>query len=150
MQLINKARFRQRNHTWARQLLKCPHARGRIIKFFVTSPKKPNSARRKTAKIILSNKKLIFAKLIGEGYLPQKYALVLIRGGGYKDTPQVNYTMLRGVLECLPLFYKKRRRSHFGLKKSMQIVKNESIRKYVIHIYKLSIYLIFKCCVRDG
>lgn len=118
-------RKHKKNFTWARQLLKCPHARGRMIKLFTTSPKKPNSAKRKTGKIILSNKKLIFAKLIGEGYLPQKYSLVLIRGGGFKDTPQVNYSMVRGALECLPVFNKKRRRSHFGVSRASQIAVKE-------------------------
>lgn len=71
------------------------------------------------------NRKLIFAKLIGEGYLPQKFAVVLVRGGGFKDTPQVNYTMLRGVLECLPVFYKKRRRSLFGVEDAERRKKRE-------------------------
>lgn len=125
-QLLFKCRKQQKNFTWTRQFLGCPHARGRLIKLFTASPKKPNSAKRRTAKIILANKKSIFAKLIGEGYLPQKYALVLVRGKGFKDTPQVNYTIIRGALECLPVFYKKRRRSHFGVSRNAQIAINES------------------------
>lgn len=96
-----------------------------MIKLFNAAPKKPNSAKRKTGKIILANKKLIFAKLIGKGYVPQKYALVLVRGGGFKDTPQVNYSMIRGVLECLPVFEKKRRRSHFGASRASQLAIEE-------------------------
>lgn len=117
-----KKRYRTKRFTWSPQLFRCPQVKGRILKFFTTSPKKPNSARRKTAKIALTNRKIVFGKLIGEGYLPQKYSLVLIRGKGYKDTPQVNYTMIRGALECLPIFNKKRRRSLFGAPKYNKVV----------------------------
>lgn len=119
-------RQKRRGFTWARQLFKCPQARGRIIKIFVAAPKKPNSARRKTAKIRLANGRLVFAKIIGEGYVPQKFALVLVRGGGFKDTPKVNYSIIRGALECLPVFDKIRRRSHFGTTKGTRIVRNET------------------------
>lgn len=125
-QLGQGCRVSQNNFTWTRQLFKCPQARGRIVKILSASPKKPNSAKRKTAKMILSNRKLIFAKIIGEGYIPQKYGLVLVRGRGFKDTPQVNYTIIRGALECLPVFDKKRRRSHFGVSRSDQIAINET------------------------
>lgn len=94
-----------------------PQIRGRVLKVLVMSPRKPNSARRKTCQVLLSTRKKVFAKIIGEGSIPNKYASVLIRGGGYRDTPQVNYTIIRGVLECLSIFRKSRRRSFFGVKK---------------------------------
>lgn len=114
VQLGRRCRAYQPRFSWARQLFQCPQVRGRVVKVLTVAPKKPNSARRKTAKVVLVNRKLIFAKLIGEGHPPQKFSLVLVRGGGFKDTPQVNYTMIRGVLECLALFSKRRRRSIFG------------------------------------
>jgi small subunit ribosomal protein S12 len=81
------------------------------------TPRKPNSAKRRVAKLILSNKKHIIAKLPGEGAPITKHANVLVCGHGYKDTPSANYTMIRGALECLSIFSKRRRRSIFGVKK---------------------------------
>lgn len=96
-----------------------PQIRGRVIKILVMSPKKPNSARRKTCQVLLATRKRVFAKVIGGGAVPNKYAAVLLRGGGYRDTPQVNYSIIRGVLECLSLFHKQRRRSLFGVRKNI-------------------------------
>ena len=114
-QLNNGMRKKRGVFVWSKSLKKAPQLRGRIIRFYTTTPRKPNSAKRKVAKIILSNKKNIVAKLVGAGNAPQKFATVLVRGGGYKDTPAVNYSMIRGALECLPLFYKNRKRSIFGV-----------------------------------
>jgi small subunit ribosomal protein S12 len=117
-QLFRKGRRGRKKFLWARLLMGAPQKRGRVLRFFTTTPRKPNSARRKVAKIILSNNKTLLAKLVGEGSAPNKYAVVLVRGRGAKDTPRVNYSMIRGALECLPLFQKNRKRSIFGVSKN--------------------------------
>lgn len=99
------------------RLKKCPQRRGRISKIVIKTPRKPNSAKRRTAKVILSTRKPIFAKLLGSGGIPHKYAAVLVCGHGYNDTPQVNYRIIRGALECSPLYNRKRRRSIYGVKR---------------------------------
>lgn len=83
----------------------------------ILTPRKPNSALRKTGKIILNDKKIVRARFFGSGSLPQKFAVILIQGNGYRDTPTVNYSIIRGAFECLPLFQKNRRRSIYGAKK---------------------------------
>jgi small subunit ribosomal protein S12 len=105
------------NFCWSPHLKKNPQRRGRVIRYFTATPRKPNSARRKVAKIIFMDKSIIFTKLIGMGNPPNKFAAVLVSGNGFKDTPSVNYSMVRGALECLPLFNKNRRRSIFGTPK---------------------------------
>ena len=115
-QLRNKARITQKNFVKSPALQKCPQKRGRIRRVYITNPRKPNSAKRKVAKIFLSNGKHIIAKIAGSGYLPNKFAVVLIRGGGFKDTPNAKYTIIRGTYECLPLFDRLRRRSIYGVK----------------------------------
>ncbi len=116
-QLRNHIRKTQKNFIKSPALTKCPQKRGRVRKVYTTTPRKPNSARRKVAKILLSNKKFVIAKLSGGGALPNKFAVVLVRGSGYKDTPNAKYTVIRGVFECLPLFHRNNRRSIYGVKK---------------------------------
>jgi small subunit ribosomal protein S12 len=99
-------------------LKKCPQVRGRLFRFFTTNPRKPNSARRKVGKINLVNNKNVVARLPGQGNPPNKHAMILIKGRGFRDTPGVGYTMIRGALECLALFNKRRKRSLYGAKKS--------------------------------
>ena len=93
-----------------------PQSRGRVSKIVILTPRKPNSALRKVGKVFLFNKKKIAVKIPGSGTLPTKYSIVLAKGNGYRDTPGVKYSLIRGSLECLPLFQKTRRRSIYGVK----------------------------------
>lgn len=116
--LARLGRVHRGRYCWSVALKGCPQVRGRLLRLFTTTPRKPNSARRRVGKIRLTNGKHIIAKLPGRGNLPGKHAVVLVRGHGYKDTPGVGYSMIRGALECLSLFDKRRRRSIYGAKKS--------------------------------
>ena len=91
--------------------------RGRCLRNFVTTPRKPNSAKRGVSKIKLVNGKCIIAKVPAGGDKLHRHAIVLIQGGGYKDTPNVSCSVIRGALECLPCFNRIRRRSRYGVKK---------------------------------
>ena len=124
-----KKNYKNINFSWSPALQKNPQRRGRVLKILTHTPRKPNSALRKVGRILLTNKKKIFAKIPGTGYLPQKYSIVLIRGKGYKDTPSVNYSMIRGALECLPLFNRNSRRSIFGSENKFKIYIKKSLRK---------------------
>ncbi len=103
---------------WSVALKHCPQVRGRFLKYFITTPRKPNSAKRKVGRVQLTNGKRVTVKIPGKGYRPAKYATVLVRGKGHKDTPGVKYSLVRGVLECPPLLNKTRRRSIYGVRKS--------------------------------
>jgi small subunit ribosomal protein S12 len=103
-------------------LFKNPQKRGRFVRQTITTPRKPNSAIRKIGKVVLSNKKRVAIKLPGSGYYPNKFATILIRGKGYKDTPGVKYTVVRGALECIPLLGRMHRRSLYGVKKGDKIL----------------------------
>ena len=94
-----------------------PQKRGRYLRTVIITPRKPNSAQRKSGKIRLSNKKIIFAKIPGKGSIPHKFAVVLIRGKGHRDTPSARYSLVRGALECMPIYSKTRRRSVYGRKR---------------------------------
>lgn len=78
---------------------KCPQKKGVVSKLRIVTPKKPNSARRKVARIKLSNKYMISARIIGQGHNLQSYSHVLIRGGRANDLPGVRYTIIKGVLD---------------------------------------------------
>lgn len=95
-----------------------PQGKGRITHLKIYNPRKPNSALRKAFKIIIKTKKTIIGKVCGSGKLPAKHAIVVFQGRGYRDTPNVNYTICRGRLECLPLFDKKRKRSLYAVPKN--------------------------------
>ncbi len=91
-----------------------PQKRGRFVKLVIITPRKPNSAKRKVGKIRLSNGKRVSVKMPGKGNYPHKFAVVLVRGGGHRDTPGVGYSAIRGAMECMPLFEKRRKRSLYG------------------------------------
>lgn len=112
-QLLRKKKKKQNFH-WSPALKGNPQVRGRFSRSYICTPRKPNSALRKVGKVVLINGKRITAKVPGSGAMPQKYAIVLVRGKGHKDTPGVGYSLVRGALECLPLFNKTRRRSVYG------------------------------------
>lgn len=112
------ARRAQKNFVASPGLQKCPQRRGRIQRMLTLAPRKPNSARRKAAKIRMTTGRYLIAKVAGSGYLPIKFGVVLVRGKGFKDTPNAKYTMVRGALECMPLFSRTSRRSIYGVKKN--------------------------------
>lgn len=129
MTTINQYRFKKKKFKWSPSLGSNPQLRGRILKILITTPRKPNSALRKVARVTLSNKKKIFAKILGSGSIPQKYSIVLVRGKGYKDTPSVKYSILRGVYDCLPLYNKNFRRSIYGSPNKNKIHIRKSLRR---------------------
>lgn len=95
----------------------CPFKRGVCTKVYTTTPKKPNSALRKVAKIRLSNGTEIIAYIPGEGHNLQEHSIVLIRGGRVKDLPGVRYHIVRGVYDTQGVADRKRSRSIYGTKK---------------------------------
>jgi len=95
----------------------CPQKKGVCIKILLRTPKKPNSALRKLAKLRLTNGKLVYAYIPGEGHTLQEYSTVLIRGGRVKDLPGIKYKLVRGKLDFVGLKDRKNSRSKYGTKK---------------------------------
>jgi small subunit ribosomal protein S12 len=98
-------------------LNKNPQKRGVCIKIFIRTPKKPNSAQRKVAKVKLSNNKKVEAYIPGEGHNLQKFSVVLLRGGRVPDLPGVKYHLIRGKYDFQGLKTRKNARSLYGTKK---------------------------------
>ena len=94
-----------------------PQKRGVCVRVYTKTPKKPNSAIRKLAKIRLSNKREIIAYIPGEGHNLQEHSVVLVRGGRVKDLPGVRYHVLRGILDTEGVKNRKQRRSKYGAKR---------------------------------
>lgn len=94
-----------------------PQKKGVCLKVYTRTPKKPNSALRKVAKIKLSNKKRVEAYIPGIGHNLQQYSVVLMRGGRVKDLPGVRYHLIRGKYDCQSVKNRKTRRSLYGTKK---------------------------------
>lgn len=106
----------RKNKTRVKDLKKCPQKRGICFKLFIMTPKKPNSAKRKVAKIKLSTKKFVFGYIPGEGNNLQRFSQVLIRGGLIRDLPGVHYTIIRGKLDLHSVYYRRQGRSKYGTK----------------------------------
>ncbi|CAD2107700.1 apicoplast ribosomal protein S12 (apicoplast) [Plasmodium vinckei lentum] len=98
-------------------LLKCPQKKGIVLKILIKTPKKPNSALRKVAKIKLSNNKELLAYIPGEGKSVQEHNFVLIKGGRVKDLPGIRYKVIRGALDSIGVKNRKTSRSKYGTKK---------------------------------
>ncbi|MDD4530577.1 MAG: 30S ribosomal protein S12, partial [Candidatus Gracilibacteria bacterium] len=98
--------------------LACPQKRGVCLKVYTTTPKKPNSALRKVAKVKLTNGYEIIAYIGGIGHNLQEHSVVLVRGGRVKDLPGVRYHIVRGVLDTQGVANRKRGRSCYGAKKA--------------------------------
>lgn len=92
--------------------------RGVCLKVFTVSPKKPNSALRKVARVRLSNRKEITAYIPGEGHELQEHSIVLVRGGRVRDVPGIRYHIVRGTLDTTGVEGRKRQRSKYGTKKA--------------------------------
>jgi small subunit ribosomal protein S12 len=117
-QLVRKGRKRNRRKSKSPALLGCPQKRGVCSKVYTTTPKKPNSALRKVAKVRLIGGQEIISYIGGEGHNLQEHSVVLIRGGRVKDLPGVKYHIIRGALDAKGVKDRKRGRSKYGTKKS--------------------------------
>ncbi len=116
-QLIRKERQVQKNATKSPALASCPQRRGVCTRVYTTTPKKPNSALRKVAKVRLSNGFEVISYIPGIGHNLQEHSVVLIRGGRVKDLPGVRYHIVRGVLDLQGVNGRLRSRSKYGAKK---------------------------------
>jgi small subunit ribosomal protein S12 len=127
LQLNKKFSIKKKAHHRAAALKNCPQVKGAVKRARIVTPRKPNSARRPTAKIILTNNRWVVAHLPGVGHNIRPHSSVLVRGGGSRDLPGVRYTCIRGVYDFAGLLGKKRRRSIYGVKRPND--KTKKIRK---------------------
>tara|TARA_R110002167_G_scaffold366071_1_gene592894 strand:- start:2725 stop:3471 length:747 start_codon:yes stop_codon:yes gene_type:complete len=116
-QLIRKPRQPKVNKSKSLHLEGCPQKRGVCTRVYTTTPKKPNSAMRKVAKVRLTNGFEVISYIPGESHNLQEHSVVLIRGGRVKDLPGVRYHILRGVLDTQGVKDRKQRRSKYGAKR---------------------------------
>jgi len=116
-QLVRKGRVAVKKRNKVPALEKSPQKRGVCIKVYATTPKKPNSALRKVARVKLTNGQEVSAYIPGEGHNLQEHSVVLLRGGRVKDLPGVRYHILRGNLDTQGVSARKQRRSLYGAKK---------------------------------
>jgi len=116
-QLVRKGRQVNRAKSKAPAMDSNPQKRGVCTRVYTTTPKKPNSALRKVAKIRLTNSREVIAYIPGEGHNLQEHSVVLIRGGKVRDLPGVRYHVLRGVLDTQGVKDRKQSRSKYGAKR---------------------------------
>lgn len=116
-QLIKNGRKKIVSKTKSPALSQCPQRRGVCTRVYTTTPKKPNSALRKVARIRLTNKMEVTSYIPGVGHNLQEHSIVLIRGGRVKDLPGVRYHIVRGALDTLGVADRKRGRSKYGAKR---------------------------------
>ena len=117
-QLVRKPRVRDVEKRKSPALEGCPHKRGVCTRVYTTTPKKPNSALRKVAKVRLTNGFEVISYIGGEGHNLQEHSVVLIRGGRVKDLPGVRYHIVRGSLDLQGVKDRKQARSKYGAKKA--------------------------------
>ena len=117
-QLVKKPRIKEIEKSKSPALEGCPHKRGVCTRVYTTTPKKPNSALRKVAKVRLTNGFEVISYIGGEGHNLQEHSVVLIRGGRVKDLPGVRYHIVRGSLDLQGVKDRKQARSKYGAKKS--------------------------------
>jgi small subunit ribosomal protein S12 len=116
-QLVNQGRAKQTDKSKSPALVNCPQRRGVCLQVMTRTPKKPNSALRKVAKVRLTNGQEVIAYIGGEGHNLQEHSIVLVRGGRVKDLPGVRYHIVRGALDCLGVDKRRQGRSKYGAKK---------------------------------
>lgn len=116
-QLVRKGRKKIEEASKARALDACPQKRGVCTRVYTTTPKKPNSALRKVAKVRLTNGIEVIAYIPGEGHNLQEHSIVLVRGGRVKDLPGVRYTIVRGALDTAGVADRRQARSRYGAKR---------------------------------
>lgn len=115
-QLIRKGRKRVSKKSKSPDLASCPQKRGVCLQVMTRTPKKPNSALRKVARVRLSNGKEITAYIPGEGHNLQEHSIVLVRGGRVRDLPGIKYHIIRGTLDAAGVENRRRSRSKYGAK----------------------------------
>ncbi|MSP53911.1 MAG: 30S ribosomal protein S12 [Gammaproteobacteria bacterium] len=116
-QLIRKRRTQVKTKTTVPALVGCPQRRGVCTRVYTTTPKKPNSALRKVARVRLTNGYEVTSYIGGEGHNLQEHSVVLIRGGRVKDLPGVRYHTVRGSLDCSGVSDRRQGRSKYGAKR---------------------------------
>jgi small subunit ribosomal protein S12 len=116
-QLVRLNRKKIFNVTKSPALNSCPQRRGLCTRVYTTTPKKPNSAIRKVARVKLTSGFEVTAYIPGEGHTLQEHSIVLVRGGRVKDLPGVRYKIIRGALDCTGVNGRKQSRSKYGAKK---------------------------------
>jgi small subunit ribosomal protein S12 len=116
-QLIRKGRTKLKAKSKAPALNGCPQRRGVCLQVMTRTPKKPNSALRKVAKVRLTNGTEVIAYIPDEGHNLQEHSIVLVRGGRVKDLPGVRYHIVRGTLDALGVEKRRRSRSKYGVKR---------------------------------
>ncbi|MDD4003971.1 MAG: 30S ribosomal protein S12 [Elusimicrobiaceae bacterium] len=116
-QLVKFGRSKQRNRTKAPALNSCPQRRGVCTRVWTVTPKKPNSALRKVARVKLTSKVEVTAYIPGVGHNLQEHSIVLVRGGRVKDLPGVRYHIIRGALDAAGVENRKQGRSLYGVKR---------------------------------
>ncbi|MCB9642414.1 MAG: 30S ribosomal protein S12 [Myxococcales bacterium] len=116
-QLIRHGRVQRKKKTAAPALKNCPQKRGVCTRVYTTTPKKPNSALRKVARVRLTNQMEVTAYIPGEGHNLQEHSVVLIRGGRVKDLPGVRYHIIRGALDSVGVQNRRQGRSKYGTKR---------------------------------
>ena len=116
-QLIRKGRKRVNKKSKSPALNSSPQKRGVCVRVYTTTPKKPNSAMRKVARVRLTNGKEVNAYIPGEGHNLQEHSIVLVRGGRIKDLPGVRYHIIRGTLDTQGVEDRTQRRSKYGTKR---------------------------------
>ncbi len=116
-QLVRKGRTKRVTRTASPALKSCPQKRGVCVRVYTTTPKKPNSALRKVARIRLTNGIEVTSYIPGEGHNLQEHSVVLIRGGRVKDLPGVRYHVVRGVLDSVGVNDRRQSRSKYGAKR---------------------------------
>jgi len=116
-QLVRKPRRSPDAKSKVKDLAACPQKRGVCLQVKTVTPKKPNSALRKVARVRLSNGKEVTAYIGGEGHNLQEHSIVLVRGGRVRDLPGVRYHVVRGALDCLGVDKRRVSRSKYGAKR---------------------------------
>jgi small subunit ribosomal protein S12 len=116
-QILREGRKKKERKTVVPALEECPQRKGVCVKVFTRSPKKPNSAVRKVAKVKLTNGNTVTAYIPGEGHNLQEHSVVLMRGGRVQDLPGVRYKLIRGVLDFQGVMKRRKGRSKYGAPK---------------------------------
>ncbi len=116
-QLVRNSREKVEYKSKSRALNACPQRRGVCTRVYTTTPKKPNSALRKVAKVRMTNGLEVICYIPGEGHNLQEHSIVLVRGGRVKDLPGVRYTIVRGALDTAGVNNRKKSRSKYGSKR---------------------------------
>ena len=116
-QLVRSGRSEAKDKSKSPALDQCPQRRGVCVRVYTTTPKKPNSALRKVARVRLTNGSEVISYIPGEGHNLQEHSVVLIKGGRVKDLPGVRYHIIRGTLDTQGIAKRRQRRSLYGAKR---------------------------------